>query len=311
MVDNPYLFCTLCPRNCGVDRTGGQFGVCGEGAELRVAAILAHHGEEPPISGTRGSGTVFFSGCSLRCSFCQNVQISREHLGEAISIDRLVERLVELYRSEGIHNVNFVTPDHFAAHLPQVVARLRESQVDIPVVYNTSGYSQVEVLRDLEPFVDIYLPDLKYSDPDLAERLSRAPDYPGVALDAIAEMVRQKGFLDSFAIARRGTLIRHLVLPGFIENTRNALSMLFAEFGRDVPISLMSQYHPVGDTGIDDLQRSLYPFEFRQAVDHANALGFRYMFVQEMGPSRPEEEGAYLPDFRLESPFRGNRRRSR
>ncbi|HOX84626.1 MAG TPA: radical SAM protein [bacterium] len=305
-----YRACRLCPRLCSADRTAGRRGICGESAELRVAAVLAHFGEEPPISGERGSGTVFFSGCSLRCCFCQNIQISQEHLGKTISAEHLVESLQQLAETSGVHNINFVTPDHFAAHLPLIVAQLRTKKIDIPMVYNTSGYSLVPVLQELEPFIDIYLPDFKYSDSDLANKLSHAPDYPDKALNAVAEMVRQKGFLDSFTsghvVAGQGTLVRHLVLPGFISNSIDALSMLYTEFGRDLPISLMSQFHPVGKTEIESLQRRLYRQEFQQSVQHAQELGFQHLFVQDTELDEEGDDAPFVPDFRRKSPFRGN-----
>ncbi|MDZ7371255.1 MAG: radical SAM protein, partial [candidate division KSB1 bacterium] len=192
-----YRDCRLCPRQCGVDRTAGRLGVCGESADLRIAAIEAHFGEEPPISGTHGSGTVFFTGCTLRCTFCQNYQISCEHLGEVLSVSQTADRLQALSR-RGVHNVNFVTPDHFLPHTLAVVDELRRRGVEIPILYNTSGYCRIDSLRLLDGIADMYLPDYKYSDPELARRLSHASDYPDVALAALQEMVRQVGFLDAF-----------------------------------------------------------------------------------------------------------------
>jgi putative pyruvate formate lyase activating enzyme len=318
-----YRSCALCPRRCKVDRTAGQKGFCGESDRLRAAAIEAHMGEEPPISGRNGSGTVFFSGCSLRCAFCQNFQISHDGLGSQWDVDAAVNRLLTLHRERDIHNVNFVTPDHFFPHTIAIVERMKARELDIPVLYNLSGYQRIESLRMIVPYADIYLPDFKYSDASLAQRLSRCPDYPAVALDAIAEMVRQKGFLDSFAgcyddgalschsgntspIAIKGVLVRHLILPGHVKNSVDALTMLFLEFGRELPLSLMSQYTPVRAFPEDPaLNRPITQEEFQSVFNHALELGFRNLFVQYpedlAGGSRP-----FVPDFSKDRPFTGN-----
>jgi len=304
-----YKNCTLCPRNCKVDRTSGKTGICGETAELRVASIEAHFGEEPPITGTNGSGTVFFTGCAMRCEFCQNYQISCFHMGQIITAEKVAQRLIDLYQRQGIHNVNFVTPDHFLPHTIEILNILRQYGVRIPIIYNTSGYMKIESLKAIEDAADIYMPDYKYSDPDLAYALSKARDYPTVALDAISEMVRQKGFLDSFLgnreAASRGVFVRHLVLPGHIQNSIDALSILYNEFGPDIPISLMSQYWPARMVKIAKLNRRVTYREFYQVYHHAMDLGFKNMFVQHMS-SWDDEESEFLPDFSREQPFRGN-----
>ncbi len=322
-IPSQYKACELCPRGCGVDRTAGQLGLCGERAELRIAAVEAHLGEEPPISGLNGSGTVFFTGCSLRCRYCQNYQISREGLGHEWAVNQVVDRLATLYECRRIHNVNFVTPDHFFPHTVAVVKLLRERGIRIPVVYNLSGYQRIESLRQIEPVADIYLPDFKYADHTLARSLSRSPDYPGVALEALCEMIRQKGFLDTFAgcdgetsgtgegdrrstPARRGVLVRHLVLPGAVENSVQVLSMLFIEFGGKLPISLMSQYVPVHQFPPGSpLNRPVTGEEFQEVLDEARELGFEHVFVQ-----YPDKEAvnahSFLPDFRVANPFQGN-----
>ncbi|RPH98069.1 MAG: 4Fe-4S cluster-binding domain-containing protein, partial [Calditrichaeota bacterium] len=268
-----YSPCGLCPRECGVNRLKGEAGICGETAALRVAAIEAHFGEEPPISGTNGSGTVFFTGCTLRCAFCQNFQISCFHLGENLKANQVAERLVRLVDQRAIHNVNFVTPDHFLPHTIEIVEELRRRNIDLPILYNTSGYCKVSSLQLLEGIADMYLPDFKYSDAELAAELSQARDYPEIALAAIVEMVRQTGFLDSFmhnrALASRGVLVRHLVLPGRVQNSIKALTMLFLEFGRDLPLSLMSQYWPARSIDQPEMNRRLRTQEFMQVSEHA------------------------------------------
>ena len=317
-----YKACELCPRRCGVDRIAGQVGFCGEASRLRIATIEAHMGEEPPISGKNGSGTVFFSGCSLRCLFCQNYQISREGLGRNWALSEIADRLVALHEQGGIHNVNFVTPDHFLPHTITLVRYLREPGIRIPTVYNLSGYQRVESLRLIESVADIYLPDFKYADAALAQSLSQCADYAAVALEALCEMVGQKGFLDTFVAndgegtatvsflpAREGVLVRHLILPGHIENSLQVLNMLFLEFGRDLPISLMSQYVPVRKFPVgSSLNRQVTRDEFQAVFRHARELGFRNLFVQS-----PEDvaRGAqqFLPDFGAANPFRGNVRK--
>jgi len=307
-----YDDCRLCPRQCGVNRRArdGKRGLCGEDDRVRVAFIGAHFGEEPPITGVNGSGTIFFSGCSLRCTFCQNRQISHESFGDLIDPSSLKSQVKEMIRSEGVHNINFVTPDHFFPHVFDLVSSLREARYDLPMVFNVSGYQSRTSLKMAEPYADVYLPDFKYADRTLAGSLSRARDYPEVALEALFEMVRQKGFLDSgnsdTLIATRGVLVRHLILPGHPENSINVLTTLFVEFGPDIPLSLMSQYYPVGASLPDPLNRPLKKEEFNFVYAHARDLGFRNLFVQFPG-SRSEcrfsSPSPFLPDFRKAQPF--------
>jgi putative pyruvate formate lyase activating enzyme len=310
--------CELCPRTCRVDRTlpgAEEKAFCGQSSELVVAHIGPHHGEEPPISGSRGSGTIFFSGCSLRCSFCQNHQISIEGVGDIITPEEFYNKTARMIDTYGVHNINFVTPDHFFPYTFQLVESLSENGYTTPILYNTSGYDSIDLLKIADKFADIYMPDYKYSDSELAKKLSGRRDYPQKALDAIAEMVRQKGFLDSYMkgtdVATKGVLVRHLILPGKIENSINALNSLFLEFGADIPISLMSQYHPVIQHDDIDMNRFLNVDEFKAVYSHALELGLKNMFVQ--FPSGYEnmrkEKSEFLPDFNEESPFRGNKNR--
>lgn len=305
--------CGLCPRHCGVNRLRGdrvaRSGFCREDSRLRVAYVGPHFGEEPPISGTRGSGTVFFSGCSLRCSYCQNHQISRDGLGEVLSSQTLFDRVQGMIRVDRVHNINLVTPDHFFPYTFRLVSRLREEDCDLPIVYNLSGYQSKAMLGVAGDYADIYLPDFKYADPDLATRLSKCKDYGPVALEAISEMIRQKGFLDSFekeaSLASRGVLVRHLILPGQIENSLDALTLLFLEFGASLPLSLMSQFTPVLSHEEKDLNRGLTAEEFDRVYSHALDLGFHRLFVQFPAdtPSIHPEGSPFLPDFRDAEPF--------
>ena len=310
-----YRQCRLCPRACGVDRTEGagkgKKGFCREDDDLRVSFVGPHFGEEPPISGKNGSGTIFFSGCSLRCSFCQNYQISRDGIGKSMSVPMLLERVKELCLEEGVHNINLVTPDHFFPHVMELVSRMREENLNIPVLYNLSGYQSVEILKMLEPYADIYLPDFKYSDSRLGQSLSKVQDYPEKALEAIAEMVRQKGFLrcaeGEDGLAYRGVLVRHLILPGNVENSLNGITSLFLEFGKDLPLSIMSQYSPVHEHEDLNLNRKISEEEFERVYAHVLELGFTSLFVQfpRNDPYGKAEEriSSFLPDFREKKPF--------
>ena len=302
--------CHLCPRECGVNRlNGGKTGFCKESHELRVGYVGPHFGEEPPITGKNGSGTIFFTGCSLQCSFCQNYQLSKDGLGKAMDLDELFRRVVEMIEGRHVHNINLVTPDHFFPHAFQLASLLRRQGYHLPLVYNLSGYQSGAMLRIAEDFVDIYLPDFKYGDPTLALKLSKCKDYPKVALEAIAEMVRQKGFLDvpetCSGLATKGVLIRHLMLPGHLENSLDALTTLFLEFGSRLPLSLMSQYHPVLPQQHQDLNRFLTQKEFDTVFAHIMDLGFEHVFVQflDQTPTAMSKGSPFLPDFCQEQPF--------
>ena len=285
------MTCTLCPRLCAAERTPARGdGYCRMPAGLRVARAALHQWEEPPISGTRGAGAVFFSGCTLRCCYCQNGRISAGGQGKDITPRRLREIFDELI-AQGAHNIELVTATHF---LPWILPAL-EPRLPVPVVYNCGGYERVETLRALEGRVDIYLPDLKYVDGDLAGALSGAPDYFPVACDAIREMFRQTGrpVYDENGVMQRGVIVRHLVLPGYLDNTRRVLDWLSETFAPgDVVVSLMSQYTPpAGMTG--RLARRVAAAEYRAAVSYMRACGITDGFVQE----RTSAEEAYTPAF--------------
>lgn len=302
--------CLLCPRACGVDRASGSTkGFCRQSAQLRVAYVGPHFGEEPPITGTRGSGTVFFTGCSLGCSFCQNYQISRDGLGATMDLEELLARVEAMILKDGVHNVNFVTPDHFFPYAFHLISRLRERGHDLPMVFNLSGYQSVASIRLAHAFTDIYLPDYKYADRDLAARLSQCRDYPDAALAAIGEMIGRKGFLHSLenqdSPATTGVLVRHLILPGYVENSLDALTTLFLEFGRSLPLSIMSQYCPVLHQDDENLNRPLRKEEFDLVYAHALDLGFEHLFIQvpEESVEGDSERAPFVPDFRLDRPF--------
>lgn len=281
--------CYLCPRMCGVDRSVAR-GFCGMGEAPVIARAALHRWEEPCISGTRGSGTVFFSGCTLRCIFCQNHAISREGLGVEVSEDYLraaFERLI----GEGAHNINLVTPTHF---LPAILRAL-EQPLGVPVVMNTGGYERVETLRRLDGRMDVYLPDLKYADDELGRRLSGAPDYFTHASRALIEMARQVGApqYDAEGIMTRGMIVRHLVLPGHLGNTFRALRFIKSELPAGTPVSLMAQYTPCVETPYRALNRRLSRLEYDTVVNEMIRLGLSDGYVQELESADAE----FIPPF--------------
>lgn len=288
------MICRLCPRNCGALRTSteGQ-GLCRMPETPLLARAALHHWEEPPISGTRGSGTVFFTGCPLGCVFCQNGDISQRNFGKPVTEERLWDICQELI-AQGAHNINFVTPTHYA----HVLASLLERPLPVPVVYNCGGYEKVDTLRALEGKVQIYLPDFKYLDPAAAQRYSGAPDYPEVATAAIQEMVRQTGpcQFDENGLLTRGVIIRHLILPGQVQGAKAVMDWVAETFPpHTVLFSLMSQYTPWGDLSqVPEVNRRLRRGEMQSAQDYMAALGLDG-FTQERTSSKEE----YTPPFDL------------
>ena len=296
--------CSLCPRKCRVNRLEGNSGYCKSGSGFEISSILIHHGEEPAISGKKGICNVFFSRCNLQCIFCQNYQISRKSIIIRISNPGKNEVIqsIENILNDGCESVGFVSPSHM---IPQMIALIRALHQDgfYPyVVYNTNGYDSVETLKMLEGWVDVYLPDFKYSDRNLARKWSDAEDYPVVAARAIREMYRQKGnilHLSENGIAERGIIIRHLVMPGKIENSKAVLQFLAQEISNKITISLMSQYHPTPMvTGMNSLNRKVRYNEYQQVVEEMELLGFSKGWVQDH-----ESADFYNPDFESEFPF--------
>lgn len=285
------MICTLCPRNCGAERTAESgAGVCRMGTQPKIARAALHMWEEPCISGTRGSGAVFFSGCGLRCVFCQNEAISQQGEGKIVTPARLAEIFREL-ETQGAHNINLVTAAHF---VPAVLEALSLYRPNIPIVYNSSGYESIETLRMLSGVVDIYLPDYKYIDPNMAAMLSGARDYPDVAFAAIAEMIRQTGapVYDENGMMQRGTLIRHLVLPGLTGDSMKILTRIRDEFP-GIPVSLMGQYTPCGRAlSIPGMDRKIKKKEYARVLAHMEAIGLDG-YRQELGSA----DGAFIPSF--------------
>ncbi len=324
-----YDNCILCPRNCRVNRNTGDVGYCGQRRALCIARSALHYWEEPSISGTEGSGAVFFSGCNLRCVFCQNYRISSQGMGYEISIEELAEEFLKL-QGMGALNINLVTA---SIHVPSVIRAIdiaKNQGLMLPILYNSSGYESVDTLRMLEGYIDIYLPDYKYFDGELARSLSGVPDYPEVARAAIAEMYRQTGpniFADSNNQAGinelsemnnptgpnafagdtgiesprmiRGTIVRHLVLPGHVKNARAVLYDLFKTYGNQIYISIMSQYTPLTSYEQDRLQnlglnRRITKREYDKVVDYALELGIENAYIQD----REVAKESFIPQFR-------------
>lgn len=290
--------CHLCPRDCGVDRTAGKRGRCGMTDQVMAARAALHMWEEPCISGEEGSGTVFFSGCSLGCVFCQNHEIALGDTGKEITVERLAEVYLEL-QDKGANNINLVTAGHF---LPQVICSLRlakEQGLQIPIVYNTGGYEKVEAIRMLDGLVDIYLPDLKYVSSQLSARYSGAPDYFAVASAALEEMVRQTGpaVFDERDMLVRGTVVRHLLLPGCLEDSKAVIRYLYETYGDQIYISIMNQYTPLAHVKKwPEIDRRVTEEEYDALVDYAIDLGVENGFIQE-GETAEE---SFIPAFDIE-----------
>ncbi|HOO98161.1 MAG TPA: hypothetical protein PLV06_04100 [Bacteroidales bacterium] len=295
--------CTLCPRECGVNRFKGGTGYCGADAGMNIASICIHRGEEPPISGPDGICNVFFSGCNLRCIYCQNYDISRSDgvTGNYYSYEKVLGMIASILR-EGIRAVGFVSPSHVVPQVKAIIRGLNERGLKPVTVYNTSGYDKRGVIDGLEGMIDVYLPDYKYVTPGLSQLLSDSYDYPDVALKALKAMYHQKGsklHVDKEGVAESGMLIRHLVLPGHVEESRKVLRSIADELSTGVHLSLMAQYHPVPCVKDDRvLNRSLNREEYDSVVAAMENLGFRNGWLQDMDSFRN-----YRPDFSKEHPF--------
>lgn len=276
--------CSLCPRHCGVDRLKGEKGFCKTGIDAPVSSRNLHHGEEPPISGYRGSGTIFFSNCNLKCVFCQNYPISQMGVGGDVSARELGDIMLTLQR-RGAHNINFVTPSHVVHAIISALVYAIEGGLRIPLVYNSSGYDSLEELELLDGIIDIYMPDMKYSDDEVAKKYSNAPNYVEVNRKAIKEMHRQVGTLvmDEEGIALRGLLIRHLVLPEGLAGTEDVLAFIANEISKDTYISLMSQYFPTNKAfQYPEISRMVNRSEYRKAVDMLHRFGLENGYIQGM-----------------------------
>lgn len=280
---NKYENCLLCPRKCGINRAAGQTGVCGVSAEIRVARAALHYWEEPCISGKRGSGAVFFSGCSLHCVFCQNREISDGKAGKVISKERLSDIFMEL-ADKGANNINLVTPGQYIPDIVWAVNDAKSRGMKLPIIYNTSGYENVTELKLLEGIVDVYLPDFKYMDSTLSARYSRAKDYPSVAKQALSEMVRQQPDVvidDATGLIQKGVIVRQLLLPGHVNDAKAVLKYLYDTYHDHVYISMMSQFTPIALKDYPEINRTVTRREYERLVDYALEIGITNAFIQE------------------------------
>ncbi len=290
--------CNICPRECNKDRSV-EIGFCGVSEEPKVARAFLHMWEEPCISGIKGSGTVFFSGCNLKCVYCQNYHISQNNFGKTISLERLKDIFSELIK-QGAHNINLVNPSHYVKVITEVISELKASgELAVPVVYNSNGYETVETLKALEGLIDVYLPDMKYANEDIAYKYSKAKDYPEVSKKAVLEMYRQTGspVLNDEGIIQKGLIIRHLILPGHTRDSINVLNWIKENLPEGVFVSLMSQYTPYyAAEKYPEINRPITRREYEKVVNHLYKLGLEEGYVQE----RQSADTQFIPDFNLE-----------
>lgn len=290
--------CRICPRTCGADRLGGKAGACNvTGPDVYIARAALHFWEEPCISGEKGSGTVFFSGCSLHCVYCQNAAISHGNAGKAVTVSELADTSLRL-QEDGAENINLVTPTHYAVQISLALSEAKTRGLHVPVVWNTGGYERAETLLELQGLVDVWLTDYKYTDPETSARYSGAPDYPETAFSAIREMVRQQPecVFDERGMLVRGVIVRHLVLPGHVREAKAAVTRLYEAFGEKICISLMNQYTPMREFPGDPLlSRKVTKREYERAVAALLDLGIRNAFIQEGGTA----EESFIPPFEI------------
>ena len=293
------MTCTLCPRECKVNRNKGENGVCGvSGEDIFLSRAALHMWEEPCISGEEGSGTVFFSGCPLRCVYCQNYNIAHAKSGKEVAKERLVEIFLEL-QAKGANNINLVTPTHYTPEIVWAVKVARNQGLTLPIVYNCSGYEKVETLKMLEGIVDVYLTDFKYMDSNIAKRYSHAPDYPEVAKAALEEMVRQtkEAAFSEKEMMQKGVIVRHLLLPGYLENAKAVVQYVYETYGDSVFLSLMNQYTPLSQVeSYPEINRKVTEEEYEELVDFAIDIGVENGFIQE-GETAKE---SFIPEFNNE-----------
>ena len=292
--------CNLCPRQCGADRENGKSGICGvSGKNILAARAALHFWEEPCISGERGSGTVFFSGCPLRCVYCQNYQIAGTEVGMEISEERLKEIFLEL-QEKGAHNINLVTPTHYTPEIIRAIRKAKEQGLRLPIVYNCSGYEKVETLKMLKGIVNVYLTDFKYMEREAAVRYSKAPDYPEIAQAALKEMMNQTGEakFDENGIMQSGVIVRHLLLPGHVRNARAVVKYVYETYGDQLYLSLMNQYTPLPQVKKEfpELDRRVTEREYQRLISYALEIGVENAFIQDGNTAKE----SFIPMFDYE-----------
>lgn len=288
--------CNLCPRNCGVDREK-TVGFCKAGIDVKVARVALHNWEEPCISGTKGSGTVFFSNCNLRCVFCQNHEISQEQVGKEISVERLSEVFLE-QQERGAHNINLVTPTHYVPQIIEALKLAKQNDLTLPILYNSNGYENVETIKALKGYIDVYLPDLKYFNDSYALKYSNAANYFEYATKAIKEMVSQQKecIFNDDGLIQKGVIIRHLMLPGLLFDSKKVVDYIYKTFGDSVYLSLMNQYTPMHNAyKFKEINKTLNPNHYDSLIDYCLELGIKNGFIQEDGTSSE----CYVPEFDL------------
>ena len=286
--------CNLCPRNCYVDREKGEVGYCGALGEMVIARYSLHLWEEPVISGEKGSGTIFFSYCNMRCCFCQNYELSELHKGRRVSIEEFSDICIYLQKN-GASNINLVTPTMYVPYIVKGLKLARSRGLNIPIVYNTSGYENIETIQLLDGLVDIYLPDLKYYDDKLGVKYSKTKDYFQHASGVIEEMFKQVGTfqIDSHGMMRKGVVVRHLLLPDQVEDSKRIMKYLYEKYHDNIIVSIMNQYTPVRELEYAELNRKVYEEEYDELVDYAYDLGIRNAFIQD----GDTQEVSFIPDF--------------
>ena len=288
--------CMLCPRNCETDRRVSK-GYCGEGNIIKAARASLHMWEEPCISGEEGSGTVFFSGCSLKCVYCQNKSISIGKIGKEISVDRLAEIFLEL-QSKKANNINLVTGDHFIPQIIEAIKKAKNNGLHIPIVFNTSSYISVDTVKALRGYVDIFLADFKYWESETGQKYSNAPDYPEAAKAAIEQMAEQTGepLYDSRGMMKKGVIVRHMILPGYTAESKKIIEYVFKKYGNKVILSIMNQYTPINMESYSEINRKVTEQEYDEVIDYALSIGVEEAFIQEEGT----QSESFIPDFNIE-----------
>lgn len=289
--------CTLCPRDCTVNRLSGKVGYCKAGLKIKIAKVSLHNWEEPCISGTNGSGAVFFSNCNLNCVFCQNHNISHEGIGKEVSVERLSEIFLE-QQQRGAHNINLVTPTHY---VPQIIAALKiakENGLSIPIIYNSNAYENINTIKALKGYVDVYLPDFKYFNDKYAHKYSSAPSYFKAASDSITEMVEQVGSskFDDSGLMTKGVIVRHLMLPGLLFDSKKIIDFIHNTFGNSIYLSLMNQYTPMHNAEkYPEINKQLNPKHYDSLIDYCISLGISNAFIQDSGTCCE----SFVPEFNL------------
>lgn len=289
--------CRICPRECKVNRRKGEIGLCGMGQNLKIARSALHHYEEPPLSDKNGSGAIFFSGCNMKCIYCQNYQISTKNYGKTLSIEELADKMLELQQQKA-NNINLVTPTHFVPQIIEAIKIAKKKGLRIPIIYNSSGYEKVETLKKLDGLIDIYLPDLKYYDDALAMKYSKAPFYFDIATKAIKEMVRQVGLpkFDKNNIMKKGVIVRHLLLPNHLEDSKKIIKYLYETYQDKIWISIMNQYTPLKQVEhIKELNQPVTKKDYQELIQYASNLGVNNAFIQ-VGNTAKE---SFIPKFDL------------